>query len=150
MRTLLPKKKFNPFGREYIKVINRVSAVYLSEHTQRKLEDINLVSEKLEKYKEAHDCLIDTKQFRVVSNYNLMRQIHFMKTEKIQVDTKIIKKWCFKKTEIPIYKSIAISLDKNYISNFDSCYNFVVRVDKGLLQKYKHLDLVIKAKLIRI
>ena len=108
------------------------------------------MSEKLEKYILSNDCLVDTKQFKVTSNYGNLRQHHNMHSESILTETKTLKKWCFSKTKVPIYKKIAISLDKDFISNIDTCFNFVIRVDKILLKNYKNLDLVVKAKLLRI
>lgn len=145
----LPKKVKNPFGREYIKVINRISAVYISDHTVRKVDESLPVSEKLQLYQESNECLVDTKEFKVISNYNNLRQEHFQKDKVIFIENKLIKK-CFRREEVPIYRKISIGLEKDYISNYDSCYNFVVKVDKQLLHKYPTLDLVIKVKLIRI
>ena len=60
------------------------------------------------------------------------------------------KKWCFVKKITPIYGSISVSLQKDYISNIDTFFNIVVKVDKKILEKFGFLDIVVKSKLIKI
>jgi hypothetical protein len=80
----------------------------------------------LKKYIESNDCLVDTKEFRVTANLSTLSQEPKVYSKKILTETKVIKKWCFRKTLVPIYGKIAVSLEKEHILNIDSCFNFVV------------------------
>ena len=136
--------------REYIKLINSVTAVFVPFHIQKETSNISDHRTRMSVYLNTPSCLLDKKRINILKNYVKVEVKTHSKSSVVKVD-KVVQKQCLWFTkEIDIYGFVQISLDKGFLSNFDDSFNYVLRFDKRVKDIYKHIDLLVVARYSRI
>lgn len=108
------------------------------------------MEKRLKIYEESNSCLIDVKEFKVFKTSKGIIQEKVFMEKNLEIDSVVKKKFFCMKKKFRVFGKIGVSLDKNFLSNFDECLNLVVRFDKKILSLYKNLDILIKARLQKV
>jgi hypothetical protein len=141
-KTKIARKK------EYLKVINKLWVVYAPTSVYNKVKENPLPLTRLFLYKNHPSCCAYMKQFQIIKNYSTLKYRPFSSQQKILLYKSVKPVYCgLCKKEGKKFGQVWVSIDKEFISNFDDCFNFVFKFQKSILKKYRCLDILVKARL---